>query len=222
MANLGQISTLQHIYIYIHIYVPGHKLSELWLQSWSFVRSSGLTHSICWWPGLESEGCNKECWEPQGNKQQEKEEEEEERPGQAQLARGPRLPPSKLADQLLVKWAWGSMSLPTIQVLAKAALGDGLCHPLVRSAGCLRWSVPQLFWACESMMWGNLGGGHIECMHAPLRLLFMDVFVWGVCFQPPNAWLLIFPFPCWQANGSHRSERLRSTRSHRRKRIQYR
>ena len=39
---------------------------------------------------------------------------------------------SKLAMQLLVKWAWGTMSLPTIQMLAAAAVKDGLSQPLLR------------------------------------------------------------------------------------------
>ena len=37
--------------------------------------------------------------------------------------------PSKLAAQLVEKWAWGAMSAPEVQLLASAALEDGLQHP---------------------------------------------------------------------------------------------
>ena len=45
------------------------------------------------------------------------------------------LPPSKLASQLLQKWAWGLMIGPQVQQLAEAALEDGLTHP----AACKDW-----------------------------------------------------------------------------------
>ena len=38
-------------------------------------------------------------------------------------------PASKLADQLLQKWSWGTMSGPTVQQLAVAACEDGLTQP---------------------------------------------------------------------------------------------
>ena len=41
------------------------------------------------------------------------------------------LPPSKLASQLLQRWAWGELSAPWVQSLAEAAFDDGLCHPEV-------------------------------------------------------------------------------------------
>ena len=40
--------------------------------------------------------------------------------------------PSKLAAELLQKWAWGTMSAPAVQSLAAAALADGLDHPEVQ------------------------------------------------------------------------------------------
>ena len=40
-------------------------------------------------------------------------------------------PPSKLASQLLERWAWGELSAPGVQALAQAALEDGLQHPEV-------------------------------------------------------------------------------------------
>ena len=41
------------------------------------------------------------------------------------------IPASKLASQLLQKWAWGLMSAPDVQSVADSAFQDGLTHPQV-------------------------------------------------------------------------------------------
>ena len=57
---------------------------------------------------------------------------QEERAEAGGVPREERVGPSKLAEILLLKWAWGSMSLPSLQVLAAAAVHDGVAHPLLR------------------------------------------------------------------------------------------
>ena len=68
----------------------------------------------------------------QGGFIQQMRRQEEERQVQQAVRGEPRVGSSKLAMQLLMKWAWGTMSLPTIQMLAAAAVKDGLSQPLLR------------------------------------------------------------------------------------------
>ena len=42
---------------------------------------------------------------------------------------------SRLGLELLLKWCWGWMTLPMVQLLASSAVADGLEQPLIRSPG---------------------------------------------------------------------------------------
>ena len=50
---------------------------------------------------------------------------------------GPQGTTSNLATVLLQKWCWGLMSLPMLQLLASAAVQDGLEQPLLRLSICM-------------------------------------------------------------------------------------
>ena len=113
-------------------------LKSLWLQAFKFPfgRSgdhSASTHSLrMLLPRARKGGLHQRLMRQDQEQQQQP---QEQRPDQAQEARRAPHSGSKLADQLLVKWAWGNMSLPTVQLLAHAAVHDGLRQPLLRFVG---------------------------------------------------------------------------------------
>ena len=91
--------------------------------------------------------------------------------------KGPTVGNSELAIKLLEQWCWGAISLPTLQVLAEAAVQDGVHDPLMRLQGffgtwrgnwksCVgfagQFRLGSLFlWCVWVLVWGEMFGGYL-------------------------------------------------------------